>query len=359
MSTTRVYRALAIAVGFALVASLCSCAITSSDLSGSLVGRVLVVGTGAPISGAVVECEGSISVSAADGSYNIAGISTGDRVVSASAPGYDDYSQVVSVGETTLHDVYMEVYVGPARLYGYVAHSVLGPLEGATVSIGDLNVVTDSLGFYEYPGLQQTTYFMMVTKDGYRMHAQSVRPTSEDYRFDVGLLKMEQTTLWSVADATVLENSPGANFGDEQDLYLYNNQATHERFYIFFDLGEIEPTAEPSVATLRLYDIWDLSGEDPREVLAAGLLWPWDELSVTWTNGPQTTGESSVNSTYVDRWYDVDLTDYFRDWLVDGIDNNGLLLDSPIDYTTPRFIFASREYVEEDKRPYVVLEYAW
>ena len=83
MSATRVYRILALATGLALLASLCSCAITSSDLSGSLIGRVLDFGTGFPIAGAVVECQGEISVSAADGAYSIAGIPTGDRVVSA------------------------------------------------------------------------------------------------------------------------------------------------------------------------------------------------------------------------------------------------------------------------------------
>ena len=281
MSTTRAYRVLAIAAGLALVASLCSCAITSSDLSGSLTGQVLDAATGFPIAGAVVECYGTIAVSGADGSYSIAGIPTGDRVVSASAQGYDDYAEVVNVGESTLHNILMQVDVGSARLYGYVSHSVLGALGGATVSIGDLDVVTDSLGFYEYPNLEQVSYYMVVTKDSFRTHSQNVHPTSEDFRLDIDLLKLAQRTVLADADATVLMGASGQNFGDEPDLYLYNNQAHHERFFIRFDVGDVEPTAQPSSAVLRLYDTQDLTGEDPRATTVARALWPWGELGIT------------------------------------------------------------------------------
>lgn len=359
MSTTRACRILAAAAGLALLASLCSCAITSNDLSGSLTGRVLAADTSFPVAGAVVECEGSISVSAADGSYSIVGVQPGDRVVSASAPGYDEYSEVVSVGESTLHDIYMQTYVGPARLYGYVSHSVLGVLGGATVSIGDLDVVTDSLGFYEYPNLQQTTYYMVVTKDGYRTHSQNIHPTSEDFRFDVDLMRLAQATIATDADATVLMGAPEQNFGDELDLYLYNNVIHHERFFIHFNVDGVEPTAVTSSATLRLYETQDVSSEDPRITTVARSLWPWSESAITWSNSPQTTGASSATASYAERWYEIDVTSYFTDWLGGQTDNYGILIDSGIGYTPPRFIFASREYAEVDKRPHVILEYAW
>ncbi|HYW68501.1 MAG TPA: DNRLRE domain-containing protein [bacterium] len=359
MSTTRAYRILALATGLALVALLCSCAITSSDLSGSLIGRVLDFGTGFPIAGAVVECQGEISVSAADGSYSIAGIPTGDRVVSASAPGYDDYSEVVNVGESTLHDIHMQVDLGTARLYGYVSHSVLGVLEGATVSIGDLEVVTDPSGFYEYPDLEQTTYFMTVTKDSFRTHSRSVHPTSEDYRLDVELMKLGQAVIPADADATVLSGAPEENFGDEPDLYLHNDQIHHKRFLIRFDWGALEPTAQAVSAILRLYDTQDLGDEDPRITTVAMPLWSWSEMGVTWVNSPQTTGASGVTATFGDHWYEIEVTSYFAEWLSGQSDNHGILVDSEVDYLTPEFIFASREYAEVDKRPHVILEYAW
>ena len=359
MSRTRVYRVVAIATGLALALSLYSCALTSTDLSGGLVGRVFRAGVSTPLSGAVVECEGVLAVSAVDGTYSLSGIPPGDRVVLASLLGYDDYSQIVGIDGATLHDVYLNPYVGPAELSGHVNHTVLGPIEGASVIIGDLTVITDSLGFYEYPDLAQETYSMVVTKDGFRSLSQDVHLTDEINVLDIGLKKLAQATVWSVADASILMGSPGMNFGDEPDLYLHNNQIVHERFYIRFDVTGIEPTAESSSAKLRLYDIWDIGEEDLRVMLVARPLWAWDESAITWANAPQTTGASVAGSTFEDRWYEVDVTTYFNDWLGGHADNFGLLVDSQTDHSAPRFVFASREYAETDKWPHVVLEYAW
>ena len=358
MSAKRVSRTLAVATGLALVLSLYSCAFTS-DLSGSLVGKVMVAGSSIPIPGAIVECEGVAAISAADGAYSIEGIPPGDRVVFSSAGGYAGYSEVVTVEESTLHDIYMAVFIGPARLFGYVSHATLGPLEGAAVQIGDMVVVTDSLGYYEYPNLQQISYFMTVTKEGYRSFSQHVRPTSEDFQFDVSVKKLATATLWSIADAGVREGSPDENYGDDPELRLFYNEFYHERFYISFSLNGIEDTAEPSAATLRLYNTWEESGEEPRAILAASLIEPWYELVVTWAETLQTTGGTTAQSTYEDRWYEVDVGIYFSDWLTGGEENLGLLVDTLMDEVAGRFTFASREHEEEDKRAHVVLNYAW
>ena len=358
MSAMRVARTLVVATGLALVLSLYSCAFTS-NLSGSLIGTVMVAGTSAPISGAIVECEGEVAVSAVNGSYSLEGIPPGDRVVYASANGHEDYSEVVTVEESTVHDVYMAVYVGPARLFGYVRHATLGPIEGANVQVGDMNVVTDSLGYYEYLNLQQISYFMTVTKDGYRPFSQSVHPTSEDFQFDVGVKKLATATLWANADASVYENSPDTNSGGVPRLDLYNNGFLRERFYIRFPLDAIEETAEPSAATLRLYHTEEEGDEASRTLLVGLVLSSWSESGVTWNNDPQTTGESSVQGEYDLRWYDAEVGSYFSDWLTHGLANEGLLVDTPQQYNAGRFIFASREYWEEDKWPHVVLHYAW
>jgi hypothetical protein len=186
-----------------------------------------------------------------------------------------------------------------------------------------------------------------------------VRPTSENYQFDVSVKKLKTATLLVVADATVLMSSPAMNFGEETALNLFNNEFLHERFYLQLDLDGIEATAEPADATLMLYNVWEESIEESRVILVAEILGEWQEMSVTWATGPQTTGAAIAHSTYEDRWYEVDVTTYLRDWLVDNMENLGFLVDTPVDYVAGRFIFASREYEEEDKRPHVILEYAW
>ncbi len=357
MSSMRVSRVLAVASGLALALSLCSCAFTS-DLSGSLVGKVMIAGSSIPIPGAFVECEGVAAVSAADGSYSLDGIPPGDRVVYASAAGYSGYAEVVTVEESTVHDIYMSVPIGPARLFGYVSHATVGPLEGASVQIGDLIVVTDSLGYYEYPNLEQVSYLMTVTKDDYRSFSANVHPTSENYQFDVNVLKLATVTLWSTADAGVIKDDPGTNFGSNPELRLFNDQIRHERFFIRFPLDGLEETAEPSTATLRLYNTGVETNDEPRTILVGRVTAPWLEHVVTWANSPPTDA-SIAHSTYEDRWYEISVGTYFSDWLVYDRENFGLLVDTSVDHVADRFVFASREHVEEDKRAHVVLDYAW
>ena len=356
MSTRHVSGALAVATGLALTLWLCSCAFTS-DLSGSIAGRVMIAGSSTPIPGALVECEGIISASGSDGYYSIGGIRPGDRVVSATASGYEAYSSDVNVGESTDLDIYMAV--GAARVFGHVRHATLGPLEGAIVQIGTRIVVTDSLGFYECANLQQINYLMTVAKPGYRSSSRNVRPTSEDYQVDVSVKKLATETLWSAADAGVYENSPDANYGDDTGLSLFNNEYFHERFYIRFPIVGIEDTAEPSVAALRMYNTWDESGEDPITILVASLIESWDELEVTWLDSLQTTGGANAQATHEDAWYEVDVGSYFSEWLVDDGENFGLLIDIPMEPGTGRLVFASREHEVEAERPHVVLNYAW
>jgi len=357
MYSMRVSRVLAVASGLALALSLYSCAFTT-DLSGSVVGKVMVAGSSVPIPGVFVECEGVAAVSATDGSYSLEGIPPGDRVVYASASGYNGYAEVVTIEDSTLHDIYMSVYIGPARLFGYVSHATLGPLEGASVQIGDLIVVTDTLGYYEYPNLEQVSYLMTVTKEGYRFVSLNVRPTSEDYQFDVDVKKLATVTLWSMADAGVMEHDPDTNYGGNPELRFFNDEIRHERFFIRFPLDGLEETAEPSTATLRLYNTWPETSDEHRATLVGRPTESWLENVVTWANSPL-TGAAIAHSTYEDRWYEVSVGTYFSDWLVYGWENFGLLVDTPVDHVADRLVFASREHAEEDKRAHVILDYAW
>lgn len=357
MYSMRVSRVLAVASGLALALSLYSCAFTT-DLSGSVVGKVMVAGSSIPIPGVFVECEGVAAVSAIDGSYSLEGIPPGDRVVYASASGYNGYAEVVTIEDSTLHDIYMSVYIGPARLFGYVSHATLGPLEGASVQIGDLIVVTDALGYYEYPNLEQVSYLMTVTKEGYRFVSLNVRPTSENYQFDVDVKKLATVTLWSVADAGVMDHDPNTNFGGNPELRFFNDQIRQERFFIRFPLDGLEETAEPSAATLRLYNTWPETSGEHRATLVGHPTEPWVEDVVTWANSPL-TGSAIAHSTYEDRWYEVSVGTYFSDWLAYGQENFGLLVDTPVDHVADRLVFASREHAEEDKRAHVILDYAW
>jgi len=358
MTRTRVLGALALTTGLAFAIALSSCAFTS-DLSGSISGTVRSTETSQPISDATIECAGQLTFSASDGSYSIEGISPGDRAVYASAAGYNDFSEIVDVGEATLFDINMTVYVPPARLFGYVTHATFGAIEGATVQVGGLFVVTDSQGYYEFPNVLQTTYSMTVSKDGYRQFSGNVRPDESDYQFDVALKYLATATFEPVADATIYSGAPEANAGSFELLQLYAVVGLKESFLITFAVDGLEPTAEPVSAKLRLYHTEEEGIEATRAVMVALVLEPWQEAHVTYSNAPGTSGPSNVSSQYEDNWLEADVTPFLSSWIVGGTENNGLLVDTPNDSQSGRFNFASREWLDESVRPEIVLEYAW
>jgi hypothetical protein len=346
--------ALTLAAG--LLAS--SCELTSNDLSGSLSGTVRRAGSVQVITSAIVECEGETAVSDNSGYYRMDGLPQGDAIVYASAAGYQSYSNVVNITENSTHDINMEVYVGTARLYGYVTHASLGPIEGATVTLGDLEVITDADGFYEYENILQLEYKFTITKDGYRDYTDhSLFVASEDFNHDVELKKLATITLMGVADAGLNARNVGQNTGDEPELDLYHDYAGHWAMVSAFWL-DIEDSAEPVSAALKLYNV-AVEGGTTRSLQVARILDPWVEMDVTWQDSLGTTGPATATQSYESRWYTVDVTSYMRDWLVYGDTNYGLWIDSPLDNDASRLLIAAREYADDTKRPRIELEYAW
>jgi hypothetical protein len=349
---------LAVATGLAFSFLLSSCALTS-NLSGSLVGTVRDADTGQTIPYASVECAGLFTQADSNGEYSLEGIEPGDRVVYASASGYVNYSRVVHIDGVTGHDISMEPYVPSARMFGYVSHATFGPLEGATVNLGDLTTTTDATGYYEFPNVLQTTYAMSVSKDGYRTLSRNVTPNAEDYRFDVALKYLASATLPVIADATVFSETPDANSGSSSLLQLFANGILTETCFVLIDTTGVEDTAEPILATLWLYHTEAMGTEADRTMMVARVLGPWSEGTITWQNAPSTSGASSVSSTYEDNWFAANVTSYFSEWLNGGASNYGLYLDTAVNHDAGRFYFASREYFDSDVHPYVLLDYAW
>jgi hypothetical protein len=349
-------RCVAVVALIALPCILSSCAVTS-DVSGSVSGRVMSRETSMPVSGAWVQCEGMVDQTDDQGNYLLGGISKGDRIVTATADGYEDFSAIVSIGESTQYDILMDVYYPPASLSGHVTHSVLGPIEGAIVQLGDQTVTTDENGFYEYPNVQQVTYHMTVTKEGYRTFSGNVHVGSTDFVYDVGLKKLATVVLAPDADAWVDAFAPTANFGSDTVLKLLFSNSRHYRFFIRFPM-DLEETATAVSAMLRMYNTYEYDLGETRTIQVAPCLSPWNEETITWNNSPSTADPSTAASTYTPPWVDIDVTYVFSYWLGGGHQNYGFLVDSSQDLLNAYYL-ASREYPVEDARPSVTLEYAW
>jgi hypothetical protein len=132
------------------------------------------------------------------------------------------------------------------------------------------------------------------------------------------------------ADAYIASGWPGQNFGMD-DLYLgYNTEGFGaERILLRFDVEESIPRGSVvNEAGLRLHVQRSIP---PDDVLLAvqlrPLLSPWDELEVTWADGPE-RGEirALADVSIAPRWYEWDATPIVRAWLSGALENYGMML---------------------------------
>jgi hypothetical protein len=109
--------------------------------------------------------------SSATGAFSLVGIPTGDYIVSASSAGYSSaLKQVqVTVG-VPVSPVFFKLNYSLGWISGYVSDGT-APLSNVTVSIVvnqiKLSISTNSVGYYQIPGIAAGNYTVTATKTGY------------------------------------------------------------------------------------------------------------------------------------------------------------------------------------------------
>ncbi|MBD3368098.1 MAG: DNRLRE domain-containing protein [Candidatus Eisenbacteria bacterium] len=351
-------RTLAALVLSAVVFVVVGCALTS-DETGTIYGYVRVAGTSTPLSGAIVSVSGEWTTSESDGFYELEGVPTGERMVRAELAGFFDYTEIVDIEGLTQHDIGMSVFVGTGDVSGVVSHATLGAIEGAVVSLYGRLDTTDAQGAYSFSGIPQLEWDVVVTAEGYRTFSGPLHVNDDEVVYDVALKKLESAEFIASADTYVSLTQSNINHGSLGNLNLFNNGVIHWKLYIYFPV-DVEPTADAISATVHLYNT--ASGgatAEERTILVGRITEFWGENSVTWDDSLATSGAAIAEASYDSLWYEIDITDYVDDWISGLYSNQGVEIDTSEDPTASQFIFASREYAEEDKRPMLVLDYAW
>ena len=109
-------------------------------------------------------------------------------------------------------------------------------------------------------------------------------------------------------DATIVEEHPDDNYGNDSTLQIDDDSGTYDSL-IRFDLSEID-TNSVAYATLRLFCT---DGSDAGGIFGKTTASNWDEASVTWNSAPAAFGAPFHNLGQVQEatWYDIDVTDVF------------------------------------------------
>jgi hypothetical protein len=172
-----------------------------------------------------------------------------------------------------------------------------------------------------------------------------------------------QETFGSVADATVLQGFPTADFGTTGDMWVgydHCEGAQIARSLVRFDLSSLPSDATIVQATLRLLLVNSCDmGERVHDVTAYRIDGSWSESSVTWNTKPgfaEAYGSASIPSRTWD-WYSLDVIDLVQGWVGGSFPNHGLMLRGPESSGTDsaQLGFATRE---TDYAPELVVEYS-
>ena len=140
---------------------------------GTVAGRVTAAGTSDGISNAAVAADSGQSTSTdAFGNYQLADVPAGNRVISATASGYESQNQPVSVTEGTTHTVDFALVESTAGGFGAIRGSVYSSggakLGGATVQVtGGSSSLTNNGGKYSIQNVPAGPQMVTASLAGY------------------------------------------------------------------------------------------------------------------------------------------------------------------------------------------------
>ncbi len=186
--------------------------------TGTISGKVEDESNGA-IVGATVVVEGTnlSATTDADGKYLLENVPAGERQVTASAEGYSSKTLTVTVkeGETVTQDFALQA-IPTYTVSGTVTDTEGSALEGATVAIEETeqSATTGSDGTYSIADVEEGTYNITASKDGYSSETNTVTVNS-DTTVDFSLSEITEETMY-VKDITFAEKryGPGGSFVD-------------------------------------------------------------------------------------------------------------------------------------------------
>lgn len=183
--------------------------------------------------------------------------------------------------------------------------------------------------------------------------------------------------LAPVADTTVLQGRPGANYGNFADMLVgYDVTGCHpsipgfqtSRSLVRFNTSDIPPGTAITQATLHIRKIsacWSTAATgETRTVTTYRVASDWAESAVTWNSQPgyaEAQGSTTIPLSFsAPDWYAIDITNLVRGWVDGSIPNQGLALRGPENAggNIAVFGFATTNWPGTSFDPYISITYA-
>ncbi len=165
------------------------------------------------------------------------------------------------------------------------------------------------------------------------------------------------------ADTYVDQENPDASYGVDEYLKVRSLESKNARTYVFFDLSTIPPGASVLSAKLFLYLSKPPASE--RKYFCYRLNSAWDEESLTWNRKPESSSTFAASSTVTTTpgWVVWNVREQVQKFL-NGIREHAwtnfgweIFDGSEGSQEVQEAFFVSSESGEQDKRPYLAIEF--
>ena len=191
---------------------------------GDVSGTVTDSGTNDPIEGATITLDGETATTGADGTFAIDDVETGTYTATASAEGYEDASEDVTVEADTTTTVDFALTEAVAPEFGDVAGTVTDgdtedPIEGATITLNGETATTGADGTFAIDDVEVGEYTITASADGYAEASETVTVEADETAIvDFALVAADPGDgLFEPGDFTMFVESGSVIIGTDED----------------------------------------------------------------------------------------------------------------------------------------------
>jgi uncharacterized protein (TIGR02145 family) len=231
----------------------------------NITGNVYYAGTKIPVSGVTISIYNKTFTTSSTGSYNITEIVSGNVVLSATKPDYDQYSKTITLnsGDNTVN-IEMTSGIYTNTITGYVKTSIGTTISGVTVYLLNENNTntniydqTDASGNYQLPAVPQGPRKIAFSRQGFVNDQKLIFVSNASRIFDEVLV----ANLISPADPVISLNIQGNNqikwtsgYGPELMGFNIYRSSTPNGNYVKINSSLITLLTNPPINGVMFFD---------------------------------------------------------------------------------------------------------
>jgi uncharacterized protein (TIGR02145 family) len=173
----------------------------TDSIYGFLEGYTYYSGSTIPVSGVTVNIESEYYTTSTDGTYILNNIPVGNKILTATKDGYDQYQTTITIEENgTSINIPMTSALHTHNLYGTIVDNDQQSMSNVTVTVlnddsteSQLQTTSDASGYYQIPTVAQGQRKIKFHKQNYETFVAQIFISNSDYQYNAQLENLLST----------------------------------------------------------------------------------------------------------------------------------------------------------------------